>query len=55
LNFPDKLPAENPVTVTLDNSEWLAIILKLAGRDHDQEYAMRGEAKMLRQILDAKG
>lgn len=52
--FPDKIAGAPNIAVTLTGTEWLAIALKLAGRDHHPEDAVLAESKMLRQMGGAK-
>jgi hypothetical protein len=44
------LHPEKEATVTLAGSQWLALMLKLAGRDHNAETVAWAEAAMLDQL-----
>jgi hypothetical protein len=53
-NFPTDVPN---ITVTLSGTEWLAIMLKLAGRANSAAAAAEAddaEAKILKQLGDAQ-
>lgn len=45
---------QHPISLTLEPLEWLAIILKIAGRGHDDVLARIAEGKMLSQLKDAR-
>lgn len=47
------LHPEKEASVTLTGSQWLALMLKLAGRGHDTDAAALAEASILRQIGEA--
>lgn len=54
LKFPiAELPPEKPVAVVMTAGEWLAVALKLAGRDHDVAALYLAEAKMMTQLKGA--
>jgi len=53
-NVVELRPAKK-YNVSLTGAEWLALMLKLAGRGHDVMAAESAEAKMLQQLNFAEG
>lgn len=47
------LHPEKETAVTLTGAEWLAIMLKLAGRGHDTVTALAAEARIIAQMAKA--